>query len=64
MQALKNVHVNLVQLVTALGNGEKVRTFNTNRELVEWTKKSKKSRIFPLAAAKEDGFIKIFLRKL
>ncbi|KAK4959525.1 hypothetical protein LTR66_013084, partial [Elasticomyces elasticus] len=62
-QALKTVHVNLVELVDAIRAGRRVRRFRNVAELKAYTGGSK-NRVFPRDVAKEDGFVNVLLRVL
>jgi len=63
LQALRAVHINIVDLLQAKKDGKRPRHFPTHRALVEWTTANRK-RIFPLRAAKENGFLAALLEEM
>ncbi|KAI4775873.1 hypothetical protein E4T52_09179 [Aureobasidium sp. EXF-3400] len=60
-KALKNTHVNLVDLMNARRTGKKVRMFDTYSQLRKYTKES--GKIYPKKDAKGD-VVKVLLRRI
>ncbi|KAI0668367.1 hypothetical protein C8Q78DRAFT_1046767 [Trametes maxima] len=58
-KALKNVHVNLIDLVESKNSARKLRKFTTARALAAYTRETMK--IFPKRRAKENPLLKQFL---
>ncbi|KAM5475406.1 hypothetical protein MauCBS54593_001094 [Microsporum audouinii] len=61
-KALSKVHVNLVDLIDARRTGKAPTKFPNSQSLREYT--LSKGKIFPKAAAKEEGFLKALLRRI
>ncbi|KAI0628796.1 hypothetical protein C8Q77DRAFT_340349 [Trametes polyzona] len=61
-KALKDVHVNIYDLVDACKSGDKPITFKDTEELAEYSVEEQK--VFPLYAAAYNPFLKAFLRPL
>ena len=61
-KALKNIHVNLIDLLDAHRTGKDATIFSSAKKLRKYTIASGKT--FLRDQAKEDGFINIFLVKL
>lgn len=59
LQALKGVWVNVVDLIDCRRTGSAVRRHRTAKALRKYTLETKK--IFPKAAAKQNGFLKALL---
>ena len=62
-QALKSLHINIVNFVNHRRTGENIIFFPSHKALVDWTL-AKTGRIFPKASVKKDGFLKIFLEHM
>lgn len=62
-KALKNIHINIVDLLQAKKAGRQPIRFATRRALISWTLEDK-GRIFPLAAAKKNGFLTSLLENM
>ncbi|KAJ9212956.1 hypothetical protein DTO166G4_5460 [Paecilomyces variotii] len=60
--ALSKVYVNLVDLLDSRATGTVVRTFRTLKQLRTYTRKT--GRYFPRDEAKEEGFIKVLLKRI
>ncbi|KAI9701769.1 MAG: hypothetical protein M1836_001112 [Candelina mexicana] len=60
-KALQKVHFNLVDLVDSRRTGVEARRFPSVEALRKYTKKNK---LFPKQAAKDDGFLKALLRHI
>ena len=56
------VHVNLLDLIDAKRTGRRVRVFYSAMALAKYTQS--RGRWFPKEAAKEDGFVKVLLRRV
>ena len=65
IQALKSVHINLVNLVQHCRNPEAtpLLKFASHKEFRDYTMHGK-SRIFPKAAAKSNTFLKALLKRV
>ncbi|KAI9846703.1 MAG: hypothetical protein M1837_003758 [Sclerophora amabilis] len=62
-KALKNVHVNLVDLIDSRRTETQVHRFPSKAALQAYTRADKR-RVFPKAAAKKDGFLRALLRDI
>lgn len=62
-KALRNFHVNLVDLIDCRRAGTRVHRFSSAQALREYTANTP-GKIFPKRAAKEDGFLKALLRDI
>ena len=62
VQALHNVHVNIIDLLDSRRQGTQVKVFATRQKLVSYTQATEK--IFPKQKAKENVLIKILLRSI
>ena len=62
IQALHNVHVNIIDLLDSRRQGTQVKVFATRQKLVSYTQAT--GKIFPKQKAKENVLIKIFLRSI
>ena len=61
-QALKNVHVNVVDLIDSRRKGKKVKVWPSYAALQDYTFHHKK--FFPKHIAKEDGPLRCLLREI
>lgn len=61
-QALRRVHVNLLDLIDARRAQQMPRLFPSEAKLAEYTRNHK--RYFPLNEAKKDGLKKILLKNI
>lgn len=61
-QRVWDAHVNIVDLIDAVGTGRPVRQFNTLDELATYTKN--KDRFFPKENAYQGGLLKELLREI
>ena len=62
VQALHNVHVNIIDLIDSRRQGTKVQVFATRQKLVSYTRAT--AKIFPKKKAKENALLKILLREI
>lgn len=62
VQALHNVHVNIIDLLDSRRQGTQVQVFATRQKLVSYTRATE--NIFPKTKAKENVLIKILLRAI
>ena len=62
LQALSNIHVNIIDLLDSRRQGTPVKLFKTRQKLVSYTVKTEK--IFPKNKAKENVLLKVFLREI
>ena len=61
-QVVLSTHVNLVDLLDTHRTGQRVKIFDTEEELSEYTCETKK--FFPLDSAKQGGVLKYLLRHI
>ncbi len=59
---MKTFHVNIVDLIDCRRAGTAVHRFSSYRALRTYTQETNK--VFPKAAAKRDGFLKVLLREI
>lgn len=62
VQALHNVHVNIIDLIDSRRKGTQVQIFATRQKLVSYTWRT--AKIFPKKKAKENVLLKILLREI
>lgn len=62
-QALNRIHVNIIDLIDSRRTGREVRVFNSLAALRNYTMHRSGKRV-PLYLAKEDEFLKVFLRPM
>jgi hypothetical protein len=62
IQKLKQVHVNLVDLINCRRQHTEVKVFKTQKALVTYTRAT--GKIFPKTKAKADGLLQILLREI
>ena len=62
VQALHNVHVNIIDLIDSRRQRTQVQVFATRQKLVSYTWATEK--IFPKKKAKENVLLKILLREI
>ena len=62
VQALHKVHVNIIALIDGRRQGTQVKIYATTQKLVSYTRVT--GKIFPKIKAKEDGLLKILLRRV
>ena len=62
VQALHNVHVNIIDLLDSRRQRTEVKVFATRQKLVSYTRANKK--VFPKTEAKQNVLLKILLREI
>ena len=62
VQALHNVHVNIIDLLDSRRQRTEVKVFATRQKLVSYTRANKK--VFPKPEAKQNVLLKILLREI
>lgn len=62
VKELKQIHVNILDLIDARRAGTRVRTFRSAGEMMRYTRDS--GKIMPIWVVKEDRFLSALLKKL